>query len=235
MEKIRQPIVTVAGHVDHGKTTLLDSFRESSVQEEEKGGITQKISFTLYPSAQIKKSCPLVEKSGIDLNIPGFLFIDTPGHAAFTNLRKRGGSLSDLAILVIDVNEGIKPQTAEVIQILKLNKTPFLVALNKIDNVTGWKTNADAGLKESMELQSARVKQSFDEKYMTLVGSLNHHGFDADLYYNVEDFTKKNRVGPVLRENGGRNPRTPDDSLRIESKIPHGQVKTRKRCQGNST
>ena len=138
-QKIRQPIVTVVGHVDHGKTSILDYFRGSSLQEQEAGGITQKISFTLYPSSQARIACPLIDKKGIKLQIPGFLFIDTPGHAAFTNLRKRGGSLADLAILVIDINEGIKPQTAEVIQILKHNKTPFLIALNKIDNISGWR------------------------------------------------------------------------------------------------
>ena len=137
--KIRQPIVTICGHVDHGKTSILDCLRDSCIQEGEAGGITQRISFTSYPTNQLKKSCPLIESSGIKLNIPGFLFIDTPGHAAFTNLRKRGGSLADLAVLVIDINEGIKPQTAEVIQILKLNKTPFLIALNKIDNISGWR------------------------------------------------------------------------------------------------
>lgn len=139
--QIRQPIVTVCGHVDHGKTSILDRLRESSVQEGEAGGITQKISFTSYPMSQIKTACPLIEKTGIKLEIPGFLFIDTPGHAAFTNLRKRGGSLADLAVLVIDINEGIKPQTAEVIQILKTNKTPFVIALNKIDNISGWQFN----------------------------------------------------------------------------------------------
>src|SRR3972149_11136738 len=107
--KIRQPIVTVCGHVDHGKTSILDSLRQTSVQEGEAGGITQKISFTLYPVEQLRKACPLIDKAGIKLDIPGFLLIDTPGHAAFTNLRKRGGSLADLAVLVIDVNEGIKP------------------------------------------------------------------------------------------------------------------------------
>ena len=116
--KIRQPIVTVCGHVDHGKTSILDKLRESSVQEGEAGGITQKISFTSFPIEELKKVCPLIKKSNINLSIPGFLFIDTPGHAAFSNLRKRGGSLADLSILVIDINEGIKPQTAEVIQIL---------------------------------------------------------------------------------------------------------------------
>ena len=126
--KIRQPIVTVVGHVDHGKTSILDSLRDSCVQEDEAGGITQKISFTSYPMDQLKTACPLIDKNGIKLNIQGFLLIDTPGHAAFTNLRKRGGSLADLAVLVIDINDGIKPQQAEVIQILKHNKTPLNIA-----------------------------------------------------------------------------------------------------------
>lgn len=198
--KIRQPIVTVCGHVDHGKTSLLDAIRGSSVTETEAGGITQKISFTLFPSEQLKKACPLIEKSRIKLDIPGFLFIDTPGHAAFTNLRKRGGSLADLAILVIDINEGIKPQTSEVIQILKHNKTPFVIALNKIDNISGWRTSSKSGtpnLKEGIESQGINVKQNFDEKYLTLVGSLNSFGFDADLFYNIPDFTKKIALVPV--------------------------------------
>jgi len=166
------------------------------VQEGEAGGITQKISFTSYPVEQLKKSCPLIEKSGIKLNIPGFLFIDTPGHAAFTNLRKRGGSLADLAVLVIDINEGIKPQTAEVIQILKHNKTPFIIALNKIDNVSGWKKRADT-IKENIDAQPQNVKMTFDERYMTLIGSLNSYGFESDLYYKIEDFTQKIALVPT--------------------------------------
>jgi len=191
----RQPIVTVCGHVDHGKTSILDSLRATCVQEGEAGGITQKISFTKYPIEQLKKSCPLIEKSNIKLNIPGFLFIDTPGHAAFTNLRKRGGSLADLAVVVIDINEGIKPQTAEVIKILQHNKTPFLIALNKIDNISGWKKQSEE-LRENIELQSTITKQTFDERYMVLIGSLNAYGFDADLYYNISDFTKKIALVP---------------------------------------
>ncbi len=111
---IRQPIITVAGHVDHGKTTILDSIRGTCVAAREAGGITQRIYFTLIPAESLIEKCPLIQEAGIKLEIPGFLFIDTPGHAAFTNLRKRGGSLADLAILVIDINEGIMPQTAEV-------------------------------------------------------------------------------------------------------------------------
>ncbi len=193
--KIRQPIITVAGHVDHGKTSILDSLRSTSVQEGEAGGITQKISFTSFPLEKLKSACPLIEKSGIKLNIPGFLFIDTPGHAAFTNLRKRGGSLADLAVLVIDVMEGIKPQTAEVIQILKLNKTPFIIALNKIDKITGWK-KLDDDLKTSVEMQGERIKEVFNEKFYTLVGSLQSYGLDADLFYNITDFTKKIAMVP---------------------------------------
>jgi len=180
--KIRQPIVTVCGHVDHGKTSILDCLRGTCIQEGEHGGITQKISFTLYPTSQLKKACPLIEKSGIKLNLPGFLLIDTPGHAAFTNLRKRGGSLADLAVLVIDINDGIKPQTAEVIKILKHNKTPFLIALNKIDNISGWQTPKDknTSLKNSIELQAQNVQSTFMERYMTIMGALNSHGFDSD-------------------------------------------------------
>jgi len=194
---IRQPIVTVCGHVDHGKTSILDQLRSTCVQEGEKGGITQKISFTLYPIDKLKKTCPLIEISKIKLNIPGFLLIDTPGHAAFTNLRKRGGSLADLAVLVIDINEGIKPQTAEVISILKHNKTPFLIALNKIDNISGWRSDKDKPLRESIESQPQNVQNTFMERYMTLIGALNSHGFDADLFYNVDDFTKKIALVPT--------------------------------------
>ena len=205
-KKIRQAIITVAGHVDHGKTSILDSFRQSSIQEGEAGGITQKISFTLFPREKLEEICPLIKKSGINLKVPGFLFIDTPGHAAFTNLRKRGGSLADIAVLVIDINDGIKPQTSEVIKILKHNKTPFIIALNKIDNISGWRPprsevipggrKGDGELKKSIESQSQNAKQVFDERYLTLIGSLNNLGFDADLFYNISDFTKKIALVP---------------------------------------
>ena len=195
MAKIRQPIITVAGHVDHGKTSILDALRSTSVASKEAGNITQKISFTDFPLENLKKACPLIEKTNIKLEIPGFLFIDTPGHAAFNNLRKRGGSLADLAILVIDINEGIKPQTQEVIQILKQNKTPFIIALNKIDRIRGWSKISD-NLKENIESQPLHVKQEFDEKYYTLVGALNSHGFNAELFYNITDFSKNLAVVP---------------------------------------
>jgi translation initiation factor 5B len=194
--KIRQPIVTVVGHVDHGKTSILDCLRGTSVQAGEAGGITQEISFTLYPIEQLKKTFPIVEKSSLDLKIPGFLFIDTPGHAAFTNLRKRGGNLADIAILVIDINEGIKPQTQEVIQILRHGKTPFIIALNKIDNVSGWRTGKNLGLRESIQSQGPNTARDFDGKYLTIMGSLSSLGFESDLFYNINDFTKKIALVP---------------------------------------
>lgn len=194
--QIRQPIVSIVGHVDHGKTSILDCFRGTCIQETEAGGITQKISFTKFPLSQVKSACPLIDKQGINLEIPGYLFIDTPGHAAFTNLRKRGGSLADLAVLVINIREGIKPQTAEVLQILKQYKTPFLIALNKIDSISGWKTNQKISLKESIESQSELVQTEFQTLLLTLQGSLSSHGFDSDLYYDISDFTKKIALVP---------------------------------------
>jgi len=198
---IRQPIVTVCGHVDHGKTSILDRIRGSSVAADEAGGITQKISFTLFPAENIKKGCSLLDKRGYKLDIPGFLFIDTPGHAAFTNLRKRGGSLADLAILVIDINEGIKPQTSEVLQILKLNKTPFIIALNKIDNISGWRKQDD-DLKTSIENQAMHAKQNFEEKFYTFQAALNSYGFNSDLFFNLQDFTKKICLVPCSARTG---------------------------------
>lgn len=194
---LRSPIVTVCGHVDHGKTSILDCFRGSSLQAGEAGGITQRISFTKYPLEQIKATCPLIEKQGVKLDIPGFLFIDTPGHAAFTNLRKRGGSLADLAILVISIKEGVKPQTAEVLQILKAHKTPFLIALNKVDTISGWRTApAGVGMKQSIDQQAINVRQEFDEALLTFQGTLREHGFDSDLFYEMSDFSKKIAIVP---------------------------------------
>ncbi len=192
---LRAPIVTICGHVDHGKTSILDCFRETSLQELEAGGITQKISFSKYPSEQIYKMCPLINKEEVKIDIPGFLFIDTPGHAAFTNLRRRGGSLADLAIVVVDIKEGIKPQTAEVFQILKAHKTPFLIALNKIDNISGWRKR-EGSLRESLEGQANHTRQEFDEALLIFQASLKEHGFDSSLYDEVKDFTREVALVP---------------------------------------
>ncbi|MEA3342706.1 MAG: GTP-binding protein, partial [archaeon] len=133
---IRQPIISVLAHVDHGKTTMLDTVRHSRVTMGEAGGITQHIGASEVPKDILVKSCgTLLSKFGIKVKIPGLLFVDTPGHAAFSLLRKRGGMLEYISILIIDINEGIKPQTKESIDILKQYKTPFVIAANKIDNI----------------------------------------------------------------------------------------------------
>lgn len=203
---IRQPIVTVVGHVDSGKTTILDAIRSTAYAEKEAGGITQAISFTSFPSDILEKKCKkLLDALKINLEIPGFLFIDTPGHAAFTNLRKRGGSLADLAILVIDINEGVMPQTEESIEILKSNKTPFVVALNKIDTISGWKHISDE-LKENIEKQAEYAKKEFEKKLYKIVGQLSNYGFDSDLFYRINDFTKQLALIPCSgRKNQGIN------------------------------
>jgi len=191
----RMPIITVAGHVDHGKTSILDAVRNTNVYDTEAGGITQRISFTKIPIEEINKSCPLLKQNNINLDFPGFLFIDTPGHAAFSHLRKRGGSLADLAILVIDINDGLKPQTIEVLQILKLNKIPFIIALNKIDNISGWRKQSTT-IKENIESQSTITKNSYTEKLLTIIGSLQHHGFNSKPFYEIQDFTKELALVP---------------------------------------
>ena len=140
--KIRSPIVSVLGHVDHGKTTLLDYIRGSAIADKEAGGITQHIGATEIPNDTIDEICGnFISALTIKDLIPGLFFIDTPGHAAFTSLRKRGGALADLAVLIIDINDGFKPQTFEALNILKMYKTPFIVVANKIDMIFGWETH----------------------------------------------------------------------------------------------
>lgn len=194
----RQPIITVVGHVDHGKTRMLDAIRSTAVFEKEAGGITQKISFTAFPANILQEKCAdLLEKFKIKLEIPGFLFIDTPGHAAFSNLRKRGGALADIAILVVDVNDGFMPQTEESLQILKENKTPFLVALNKIDSIAGWNEIPGMNVMELIDKQPAHVKEDFNNKMYKIMGSLANYGFDSDLFFRVSDFTKQIAMVPT--------------------------------------
>ncbi len=202
MTQIRQPIVTVVGHVDHGKTTILDSIRNTCITEKEAGGITQKISFTSCPISLITGKCSaLLDRYKIKLQIPGFLFVDTPGHAAFTNLRKRGGSLADLAILVIDINEGIMPQTAECIEILKANRVTFIVALNKFDVIHGWKKQSES-MQESIEKQASYTKREFDDRLYKIMFALGVYGYNADIFYRVEDFSKKVAVVPCSGKRG---------------------------------
>ena len=152
--KIRTPIVCVMGHVDHGKTSLLDRIRGSSVVSSEVGAITQHIGATIVPIEAIRSMSGTMGKS---INIPGLLFIDTPGHHAFTTLRARGGALADMAILVVDINQGFQPQTIEALQILRNCRTPFVVAATKIDRIHGWRVFENESFLTSFAKQNDRV------------------------------------------------------------------------------
>jgi translation initiation factor 5B len=188
------------GHVDHGKTSLQDYMRKTAVAKAEAGAITQMISSSKISLETLKKVCgKLLE--GKDISIPGILFIDTPGHAAFTNLRKRGGNLADIAILVIDVNEGIKPQTKESIEILKNYKTPFLIALNKVDILSGWQKK-DVPLLQAIEMQGESVRKMLDTKLYELVGEVYKEGFTADRFDRIEDYTKQIAIVPCSAKTG---------------------------------
>lgn len=199
---LRKPIVTIMGHVDHGKTKILDTIRKSTVAEREAGAITQTIGSSIVPTEVIRKICgDLLKLIKTDLTLPGLLFIDTPGHAAFTNLRKRGGNLADLAILVIDVNEGLKPQTIEAIEILKKYKTPFVIALNKIDLVSGWKSNGK-NMIESLNSLSEQTKQLLDQKLYEIVGQIYEHGFQAERFDRITDHTKQISIVPTCGKTG---------------------------------
>jgi len=201
MASIRQPIVSVLGHVDHGKTTLLDRIRGTGVAGREAGGITQHIGATEVPLAAIMDACGDLVK-GKSFRIPGLLFIDTPGHVAFSTLRARGGALSDLAILVIDINEGFRPQTIESLNILKRYKTLFLVAANKIDLVPGWRKHEGKPFVVSYEDQPASARDELDKRMYELVGRLYEHGFSAERYDRVADFTTNIAVVPVSAKFG---------------------------------
>ncbi len=196
MRMIRQPIVSVLGHVDHGKTALLDSIRGSNVAAREPGAITQHIGATEVPLDTIMEVCGDL-MNGKDLKVPGLLFIDTPGHHSFVTLRARGGALADLAILVIDINEGIMPQTVESLSILKRFKTPFLVAANKIDLVAGWRKRTGLSFREMISDQPESYVEYFDQKFYNLVGQLYQEGFDSDMYDKIEDFTTVVAVVPT--------------------------------------
>ncbi|MGB9933322.1 translation initiation factor IF-2 [Haloarcula amylolytica] len=198
-DTLRTPIVAVLGHVDHGKTSLLDKIRGSAVTAGESGAITQHIGATAVPLDVISEIAgDLVDPTDFDL--PGLLFIDTPGHHSFSTLRSRGGALADIAILVVDVNDGFQPQTLEAIDILKRTQTPFIVAANKIDTVPGWNPNEGQPVQQTMDAQSDRVQSDLNEKLYEIIGELSDNGFSADMYWRVQNFQANIGVVPVSAE-----------------------------------
>ena len=201
--KIRSPIVSVLGHVDHGKTTLLDYIRGSTIADKEAGGITQHIGATEIPNDTIEEICGnFISKLTIKDLIPGLFFIDTPGHAAFTSLRKRGGALADLAVLIVDINDGFKPQTYEALNILKMYRTPFIVVANKVDMLFGWETHEGASFKESFNQQAPSVQQDLDMKVYEIVGTLHKEGFQSERFDRVSNFASQISIIPISAKSG---------------------------------
>jgi len=201
--KVRQPIISVLGHVDHGKTLFLDSIRGTAVASREAGGISQHIGATEVPAEVVRKICgPLLKQFKIELKLPGLLFIDTPGHEAFTNLRRRGGALADLAALIVDVNEGFMPQTLESITILKSYRTPFMLVANKVDLIPGWQSFPKMCFFDSFKKQSPRVRQTLDDKIYEIVGKLHELGFESERFDRVMDFRRQVSIVPISAKTG---------------------------------
>jgi len=240
----RQPIVSVLGHVDHGKTSLLDYIRGSTVAAREAGAITQHIGATEVPIDAIYKTCGALLKNK-KFTVPGLLFIDTPGHHAFTTLRARGGSLADLAILIVDIQEGFRPQTIESITILKQYRTPFVIVVNKIDALSGWKKTDNVG-QARIDAQRPLTKSLFEEKLYDIIGTVFDNGFKSDLFYNISDFQKNIALVPVSAKTGegipellmiliGLAQRFLEDKLAIEDGPGRGTILEVKEAVGLGT
>ncbi len=207
MSERRQPIVAVLGHVDHGKTSLLDHIRglgsnsRASVMDREAGGITQHIGATEVPADILNELCsPLM--GGNTFDSPGLLFIDTPGHHSFSTLRSRGGSLADIAILIVDVMEGCRPQTLESLRVLKNAKTPFVIAANKVDRIYGWEAQPGRAMALSMRNQTQDSMGLFEKQYWNLVGQFAEEGLNIERYDRVKDFTKDIAMVPISAREG---------------------------------
>ena len=202
--RIRQPIVAVLGHVDSGKTSLLDKIRGTGVQGREAGGITQHIGASFLPSDTIKQMCGqlAVKLSKTESDVPGLLVIDTPGHEVFTNLRTRGGSAADIAILVVDTNRGFQPQTNESLKILQARKVPFVVALNKVDMISGWRPADTPYISQAIKKQDQFIQTTLDEQIYNVVGTLSILGFQSEAFYRVKDFGKEVSIVPVSARSG---------------------------------
>jgi len=198
MEEIRSPIVITVGHVDHGKTTLLDCIRGTTVTRMEPGELTQHIGASFIPKRVIENlSKDLLQKMKISIEIPGLLFIDTPGHAAFISMREKGCNVADLAILVVDINEGFQEQTHESLKILKEYKVPFIVAATKIDKIPGWRDQKTTSFLESISKQNEDVVEELDKRVYMIVSSLAEYNFDSERFDRITDFTKQVAIVPV--------------------------------------
>ena len=192
------------GHVDSGKTSLLDRIRGTGVQGREAGGITQHIGASFLPTETIKETCGILYKKleESENKVPGLLVIDTPGHEVFTNLRSRGGSAADIAILVVDVNRGFQPQTNESLKILQNRKVPFVVALNKCDQISGWRKSESLFISQAIKDQDASIQADLDQKIYDVVGTLSILGYQSEAFYRVKDFKSEIAIVPISARSG---------------------------------
>ncbi|UCG90271.1 MAG: translation initiation factor IF-2 [Candidatus Heimdallarchaeota archaeon] len=196
--QIRSPIAVILGHVDSGKTSLLDKVRGTAVQSRESGGITQHIGASFFPIETVTALCgSLLKSSKKQLQIPGILIIDTPGHSSFMNLRQRGASAANFAILVIDVRRGIQPQTVESLRILVKQKVPFLIAANKIDRLPGWKSFPDLSLVKSLSKQSSGSLEALQTIIYETMTELSHFNLEPDRFDRIKNFAKKIAIIPT--------------------------------------
>ena len=187
-DDLRCPIVVIMGHVDTGKTKLLDKIRKTNVQGGEAGGITQQIGATFFEKKTLEtQTARLNETENFDINVPGMLVIDTPGHESFTNLRSRGSSLCDVAILVVDLMHGLEQQTIESLTMLRSKGTPFVVALNKVDRCYAWKTCADAPIREALKEQPEGTMSEFRSRTTDAKVQLQEQGVNSNLYWEMGD------------------------------------------------
>ncbi len=193
--KLRSLICLFTGHVDSGKSQIIESVSNTKIIEREAGKITQSISAIPVNLKDLKELTKNF-KDSLNLKIPGFLFIDSPGHAAFVNLRKRGGNLADMAVLVININEGIMPQTLEAIEVLKEFKTPFIIALNKIDLLPGWRSN-EKPILENIKSQAQDTQNLLDKKLYEVLGKLHEKEIQSERYDRVSDYTKQIAIVPT--------------------------------------
>ncbi len=202
-KRMRSPITVILGHVDSGKTSLLDKVRGTVVQARETGGITQHIGASFFPIETVRQLCgDLLDVSKKKIHIPGILIIDTPGHAAFDNLRSRGSSAANFAILVIDVRRGIQPQTVESLRILVKQKVPFLIAANKIDRLPGWKSYPDLPLLESLKKQSKTPIEALESIIYETMAELSHFNLEPDRFDRITNFAKKIAIIPTSAVTG---------------------------------
>ncbi|KAF1838870.1 hypothetical protein BDW02DRAFT_488050 [Decorospora gaudefroyi] len=202
-DNLRSPICCILGHVDTGKTKLLDKIRSTNVQEGEAGGITQQIGATYFPVEALEKKVAVVNKNhDFVFNVPGLLVIDTPGHESFTNLRSRGSSLCNIAILVIDIMHGLEPQTIESMKLLRDRRTPFIVALNKIDRLFGWKKIDNNGFEDSLSLQKPSVQSEFEERWTFVRTQLQEQGFNSEVFFKNKNMSKYVSVCPTSAHTG---------------------------------